>query len=197
MKLYLASSSPRRKELLTQLGLVFEVVVPEVDESAVDGEHPAVYVERLANEKASTATQLIDNRDPYLVIGSDTSVVVDNTLLGKPQNQEQAGQMLKSLSGRSHKVITAVSIAGERQASAVIETKVSFRPLSTDDINAYCSSGEPMGKAGAYAIQGLAAAFIERIEGSYSCVMGLPLFETAQLLSRCGFPVTKEWGVNQ
>lgn len=186
--LYLASQSPRRRELLEQIGQSFHSLSPNVEEKTIDGESPQVYVERLALAKAAAGLALAPD-DDAVVIGSDTSVVVDNKILGKPIDEAHATQMLRQLSGRSHQVLTAVALVSQnRHAVKTSTTDVTFRPLSNAEINAYWQTGEPAGKAGGYAIQGLAAVFIEHINGSYSGVMGLPLYETAALLHEFNLP---------
>jgi septum formation protein len=185
--IYLASGSPRRRELLAQLGLSFELIVTDIDESLEPGEPAETYVSRMACEKARAALVRVTGRIAP-VLGADTSVVVDQQILGKPADQDAAVEMLRHLSGRSHEVLTAVAIrdAG-REAVAVSRTVVTFRSLSDAEIEAYWATGEPCDKAGGYAIQGLGAVFIEAIHGSYTGVMGLPLFETAGLLNGFGY----------
>jgi septum formation protein len=182
--LYLASRSPRRRQLLDQLGLSHVVLEVEVDESWDGREPPAEHVRRLALAKARIGRALLPAGRPAVVLAADTAVVIDGTILGKAEDLAAACRMLALLSGRPHRVYTGVAVidgeGGEHWA--VSETVVYFRTLAAAEIDAYCATGEPLGKAGAYAIQGRAAAFIERIEGSYSGVMGLPLFETAELL---------------
>ena len=180
MKIYLASTSPRRKQLLEQIGIDFETIDIDIDETW-DGREPAkTYVKRIALEKARAAKSKIQNNLP--VLAADTSVVLDNLILGKAENKEDAINMLEQLSGRTHHVYTAVALITETEQVCLNISHVSFRPLSKSDILEYCETEEPLGKAGAYAIQGKAAAFIERLEGSYSGVMGLPLYELAKML---------------
>ena len=180
----LASASPRRHELLTQLGIKHQVMAVDIEESCQPTETPEECVNRLAVEKARKA----QTKSPHaLVIASDTMVVVDGRIMGKPMNRADGLQMLESLSGRQHEVLTAVAVsAGGREISCVQRSKVQFRELSSAEIAAYWQTGEPADKAGGYAIQGLAAQFIQRLEGSYSGVMGLPLYETASLLGEFG-----------
>ncbi|MGH8214062.1 MAG: Maf family protein [Rhodanobacteraceae bacterium] len=186
--LYLASQSPRRRQLLEQLGVAFELLrveVPEVrgpDESAVD------YVGRVAREKAQAGLVSVRGNDASaLVLGADTEVVLDDRVFGKPRDADDAMEMLRALSGRMHQVISIVwCVRDGREESVTSTSDVRFAPLSESEIEAYVASGEPFGKAGAYAIQGCAAVFIEHLSGSYSGVMGLPLFETARLLRRFG-----------
>jgi septum formation protein len=185
--IYLASASPRRSALLTQIGVTHEVRPVDIDESPRPGEAPANYVTRLASAKAHTLWSKLDESTACVVIGSDTSVVIDNEILGKPTDRDEGIGMLNRLSGRRHEVFTAVAVqsaAGLAQRLSV--SQVTFRSLDRHECESYWNSGEPHDKAGGYAVQGLAAAFIERIEGSYSGIMGLPLFETAQLLSVVG-----------
>ncbi len=181
MKINLASTSPRRKQLLEQIGIDFELVDIEIDETW-DGHEPAkVHVKRMALEKARAAKSKIQNNLP--ILAADTCVVLDNVILGKAETREDAKQMLEELSGRTHDVYTAVALITDSEQICLNINHVSFRPLTDADIRGYCETEEPLGKAGAYAIQGKAAAFIERLEGSYSGVMGLPLYETSELLS--------------
>lgn len=183
--LVLASASPRRVELLRQLGLDFEVRPAEVPEERQPGETPEDYGLRVATEKAREAQRHLPAGT--LALGADTEVLLDGEVLGKPRDTAHAVAMLRALSGRSHTVPSAVVLLRDAQVwTALSRTTVWFRPLSAAEIADYVASGEPMGKAGAYAIQGRAAAFIARIDGSYSGVMGLPLFETAELLGRAG-----------
>ena len=191
-QLYLASQSPRRRELLQQIGINFRVLVPDVNETALPREAPAQYVERIARIKAEVAWMRVMERrmKRHPVLAADTAVILGRRILGKPQNDAEAASMLQSLSGRTHQVITAVAIAFEGKLKlAQSESAVTFRRLAPDEIARYIASGEPRDKAGAYAIQGFAAAFISRIEGSYSGVMGLPLFETSRLLKSFGVQV--------
>jgi septum formation protein len=186
MTLVLASASPRRKQLLAEAGYRCEVRPVDVDESQLPGEAPARYVERVARLKAETcARQLPD----CTIVAADTAVVVDGDVFGKPIDAADATRMLERLSGRAHLVMTGVVVIGQRQVSAVETTTVQFDALSASDIAWYVASGEPMDKAGAYAIQGRAAVFVEEIRGSYSGIMGLPLFETGALLERFGYPL--------
>lgn len=186
-EILLASQSPRRAELLRQIGVVFEQQSVDVDETPQLHERPEDYVTRLANDKAKAGWQwqIQQGRSPLLaVLGSDTSVVLGQQILGKPRDQAHAMTMLKALAGKTHQVMTAVSVLqGGCHRSLLSVTDVSFRPLNTAEIEAYCLTGEPEGKAGGYAIQGRGAILIERIEGTYSGVVGLPLMETHQLLT--------------
>jgi septum formation protein len=187
MQLYLASKSPRRRELLAQLGLVFECIEGSVDESVLDGETPQDYVLRLAKAKAVSGQDNLVVPSHIPILGSDTSVVIDNQILGKPRDEQEAVAMLARLSGRSHMVYTAVAIKHNKDIKSVCcVTKVFFADMTVRQINSYVSTGEPMDKAGAYGIQGLGGRYIQKIEGSYSSVVGLPLYETGVLLAECG-----------
>ena len=186
-RLILASASPRRCELLTQIGIEFHQRVADIDETPAAGEAAEAYVRRMALEKARAVRQLDDVELP--VLGADTAVVVDGVPLGKPEDFAHARQMLKQLSGRRHEVLSAVALVDATEAVAVNCSKVWFRQLSETELEAYWETGEPRDKAGSYAIQGLAAIFIERLDGSYSGVMGLPLYETARLLQDFGFEI--------
>lgn len=188
--LVLASNSPRRRELLLRLGVTFQVCPQDIDESVLDAEKPHAYVQRVALEKAQSA--LAVNPDA-LVLAADTSVIVDDQILGKPQDSADAAFMLALLSNREHIVLTAITLADSlRQRSAVVRTTVNFRPISTAEMQRYWETGEPIGKAGAYAIQGFGAAFVESIEGSFSNVVGLPLFETAEYLQEFGVAIWQQ-----
>ena len=186
--IYLASSSPRRRELLQQIGVGYAVLPVDVPEQPGADEAPEVYVLRLALEKARAGHALLPADDKRPVLGADTAVVSHGTILGKPRDREDALATLAGLGGGHHQVITAVAMVGpdgEEQSRLSVST-VTFRPISPAEALAYWSSGEPADKAGGYAIQGMGAIFIERLEGSYSGVMGLPLFETAELLAIFG-----------
>lgn len=188
-KIYLASRSPRRGELLNQIGIQYEVLPSDIDESGHPDEAPEHYVLRLAREKAMVCVQRLAEQDlPSMpVLAADTTVCIDGMILGKPENDADAAAMLRRMSDRWHAVHTAVAVAlGDRVEVALSSTQVELAPLSEDDIAAYIASGEPHDKAGSYGIQGLAGTFIRRIEGSYSGVMGLPVYETAQLLKQFG-----------
>jgi septum formation protein len=187
--LYLASQSPRRRELLQQLGIAHRVLVPDVNEALLPRETPEDYVRRLARIKAEvTAMRVQEGRMKALpVLAADTSVILGRRILGKPANAKEAAAMLGALSGKTHHVLTAVALVFQgKLAVALSDTAVRFRRLSANEIASYVATGEPLDKAGAYGIQGRAAAFIKQIDGSYSGVMGLPLFETAQLLNKFG-----------
>jgi len=187
-RLYLASTSPRRAELLTQIGVSFTACVVSVDETAQPDECPSAYVQRLAQAKAMAGLAALSDEQAS-VLGADTTVVLDGRILGKPADYQEALAMLSALSGRSHQVLTAIALANHQDCQAqVVSTEVTFRRLSEAEISAYWATKEPCDKAGAYGIQGLAAVFVTRIEGSYSAVVGLPLCETAQLLATFGIP---------
>ncbi|MGD8582680.1 MAG: Maf family protein [Gammaproteobacteria bacterium] len=188
-QLMLASASPRRKALLQQqVGVEFEVRPVDMDESMRAGEGVLKHVQRLALEKARLGyTQAALQANDLAVLAADTVVEVDGEVLGKPENAGQAAAFLARLSGKKHKVHTAVAIVtANRELSALSSSEVEFAQLTGSQINAYVATGEPMDKAGAYAIQGLAARFVVNLNGSYSGVMGLPVYETANLLSACG-----------
>jgi len=188
--LVLASGSPRRRELLEALG--FELVVRPVDvDESVDGdETPSAYVRRLARTKAAAAAALDVAQPGELVLGADTIVVADGEMLGKPSGPDDARRMLRLLSGREHEVRTGVALRGlDRGFEEVVEetTRVRFAPLAEEEIDWYVGTGEPLDKAGAYAVQGRGALFVEAVYGSYSCVVGLPIAATYQLLRRAGY----------
>lgn len=182
VSLYLASGSPRRRELLTQLGLRFERLSTEVEEQKRPDEQAEAYVRRLAREKAQAGVAVAAQDLP--VLGADTIVVLNNAVLEKPVDEAAAAEMLTRLSGQTHQVMTAVALADTRQyLDCLVVTDVTFRTLTPEDIAAYVASGEPMDKAGAYGIQGLGGNFVRKINGSYHAVVGLPLVETAELFS--------------
>ena len=197
---YLASKSPRRQELLRQLGVEFDELLlreapgrrRDIVEAPRKGEPPQEYVKRIARLKASVGWHRMQRRGlaPKPVLGADTEVVLDGAALGKPADAAAAVAMLAAMSDRTHEVITAVAIRWQTQiAQAVSTSRVTFRPIARDEIERYVATGEPFDKAGGYAIQGKAAAFVQHLEGSYSGVMGLPLFEMAGILARIGYPV--------
>ncbi|CAB3914238.1 Maf family protein [Achromobacter ruhlandii] len=195
-RLYLASASPRRRELLTQIGLAHDVLrvpaPPGEDEPQHPGESAADYVQRTARDKAERGRDWLRAQAlPVLpLLAADTTVILDGQVLGKPADRDDAIRILQALSGQTHQVHTAVALwTGDRLLEAVSITQVQMRPLQPDEIARYCDSGEPYGKAGAYGIQGLASTFIARIDGSYTGVMGLPLFETANLLRAAGIAI--------
>ena len=198
--LYLASKSPRRQALLRQLGVEFETLLlreapgreRDIVEEALDAEPPAHYVERMARTKAQVGWQRMQSRKlaERPVIGADTEVVLDGEIFGKPRNADDAARMIRRLCGRSHQVLTAVALRHRDGTEVEMSvSRVTLRRLGAAEIEHYVASGEPFDKAGAYAVQGLAAAFISRLEGSYSGVVGLPLYETSSLLARAGMPL--------
>ena len=181
IRLYLASSSPRRRELLTQIGVSYQVISIDVPEQRSAGESPADYAQRLALEKAR-AGHLAAEDSSIPVLGADTVVVLDDMVLEKPKDKSDGLAMLETLSGKTHEVLSAVALVGEKEKIILNRSRVSFRETTAQEREAYWETGEPKDKAGGYAIQGLAAVFISKLEGSFSGVMGLPLFETAELL---------------
>jgi len=187
----LASRSPRRRELLHQIGVDFDVIDVDVDEQRGPQESAEAFVARVALDKARAGRSALPAGSPMPVLGADTAVVIDDEVLGKPRDGADAARMLSLLSGRTHRVLTAVALVAGRETVCVSTSKVTFRTLGDAECAAYWASGEPADKAGAYAIQGLAAVFISRLEGSYSGVMGLPLYETATLLQESGITVIK------
>lgn len=199
-RIYLASQSPRRRELLKQIGVNFGVLLlrsdprrdSDVDETPHAGEAPEDYVQRVCQEKAEAGYAALNLRNlpPFPVLAADTTVVLDGKIFGKPDNAEQAAAMLRQLSGREHQVLSAVAVAlGEHVEAALSTSTVRFAPLDDERIHRYLLTREYTDKAGSYGIQGHAGAFIEHLSGSYSGVMGLPLFETVQLLRRFDYPV--------
>ncbi len=180
--LILASSSPRRQQLLAQVGLQFEVFAPDIDESWLVNETPTAYVERLAQQKAQTVLALFPDA---IVIAADTSLDLDGQIIAKPESKQHAFDIWRQLSGRCHDVLTGVCVACHgKQHSLVVRTEVHFQILSEHDMQCYWRTGEPQDKAGAYAIQGFAAQYVTHIVGSYSNVVGLPLQQTVQLLQQ-------------
>ncbi|BBP61479.1 Maf family protein [Pseudomonas sp. St316] len=187
--LYLASGSPRRRELLTQIGVPFTAVSADIDETPLDHESPSAYVVRLARGKAEAGRRALGDGMDGCVLGADTAVVLDGRILGKPLDQADSMTMLLSLSGREHEVLTAIAILdGQRCESLVVRSLVRFRSITEQEATAYWASGEPRDKAGGYGIQGLGAVFVAGLDGSYSAVVGLPLCETAELLGHFGIP---------
>jgi len=195
--IYLASRSPRRRELLSQIGVRFQLLLfrdnpetdPELDEAVLPGETPGGYVERVARAKAQAGWRRLEQRSlpRAAVLAADTTVAIDGRVLGKPAGRREAAEMLGALSGRLHQVLTAVVLKHDSQLECVTSvSEVSFKTLSAEDIRQYVATGECDDKAGAYAIQGRAAQFVVELQGSFSGVMGLPLYETAELLERMG-----------
>ncbi len=187
-RLILASSSPRRKELLSELDIPFEVLSPDTDETAWPNETPGSFTLRMAHEKAEAVANSLDDEEVVTILAADTVVVLDNRILGKPTDKADAVRMLRDLSGNQHTVITGICIMHREGARDLyhgdaVRTSVTFRKVSEDEINAYVDSGEPMDKAGAYAIQGGAAGMVDHTDGSYSNVVGLPMERVRQLLS--------------
>ncbi|MCL1886857.1 MAG: Maf family nucleotide pyrophosphatase [Betaproteobacteria bacterium] len=200
-KIYLASKSPRRRELLRQIGIDFELLLlqsqnPEypdaVNENTLPGELPQDYVKRISKEKADFAWYSLEQRHlpPRPVLTADTTVVLNNKILGKPKNKQEAIAILRELSGKTHKVLTCVTVKKESTLlQALQESEVTFASLSDEIINHYCDTLEPYDKAGGYGIQGMAAKFITNISGSYSGIVGLPLYETTKLLRKAGVDI--------
>jgi septum formation protein len=189
-RLILASQSPRRKQLLTQLGYQFSVQASNIDESVKEAETAHDYVLRLAKQKAQhvLASLPATEQKNSFALGSDTSVVLNGQILGKPESEDDCIQTLSLLSNNQHQVLTAIALASkEGIAGEVIKTDVVFKTLTTAEIKAYWLTGEPQDKAGSYGIQGIAGQFVKMINGSYSAVVGLPLYETAKLLTNAGF----------
>ncbi|MCC2676077.1 MAG: putative septum formation protein Maf [Ramlibacter sp.] len=193
--IYLASQSPRRRQLLEQLGIRHELLLPDASEDSEaleavqPGEAPAAYVQRVTGLKLDAALDRLRRRGlpPAPVLCSDTTVALGRTIYGKPADGADAARMLRELAGRTHRVLTAVAVqAGRKRLQALSDSRVSFAPMTRTQVAAYVASGEPMGKAGAYAVQGRAAEHIARIAGSYTGIMGLPLHETARLLRDAG-----------
>lgn len=199
-RIYLASRSPRRRELLSQIGVRFELLMfrgvpredPDVDEAVLQDETPEDYVVRVTLAKAQAGVRRIRERHliPHPVLAADTTVEIDGSVIGKPEHEADAVAILQRLSGRIHRVLTAVALSYEGHTEHLLNaSEVRFRSLGQDEIKRYVASGEPLDKAGAYGIQGRAAVFIEEIKGSYTGIMGLPLYETALLLRRFGYPI--------
>ena len=195
-QLILASQSPRRKTLLEQLGYQFGTLVADIDESVCDHESAEAYVLRVATDKALAIFQILsqEKQQQSLVLGADTCVVIDGIILGKPENEAECIETLLRLENNYHQVFTAIAVVGYEKENAVeiitnvIKTQVHFKALTIDEIKRYWQTGEPCDKAGSYAIQGIGGQFITTINGSYSAVVGLPLYETAQLLAKAGLP---------
>ncbi|MCX7898147.1 MAG: Maf family nucleotide pyrophosphatase [Rhodocyclaceae bacterium] len=199
-RIYLASQSPRRRELLAQIGVRFDVLPfrsglrkdPECDETPLPQEAPQAYVERVARAKALHGARIMRLRHlpPRLVLAADTTLDLDGEIIGKPRDERDAVAILRRLSGRPHRVLTAVAVVADEQCLLrVSASTVRFRPLASDEIRRYVLTGEPLDKAGAYGLQGRAAMFVAAIEGSPSGIVGLPLCETALLLRECGYPL--------
>lgn len=200
--IYLASQSPRRRQLLEQLGIRHELLLPNADgdtpedaesiEAVLPGEAPTAYVERVTGLKLDAAVARLARRSlpAAPILCSDTTVALGRTIYGKPDDATDAARMLAELAGHEHRVLTAVALqVGPKRLTALSVSRVTFAPMSAAQIDAYVATGEPLGKAGAYGIQGRAAAYVEQLSGSYSGIMGLPMYETAQLLRAAGFPL--------
>lgn len=188
-QLILASASPRRRELLDQIRVRYLVNPVDLDETPLPNESPTVYVQRLAAEKSAACA--LQCRHNLPVLAADTSVVLGDVIMGKPNDQDDAMTMLSQLSGQTHQVMTALSLRGHQHWQALTITEVTFRQLTEAEIVAYWNTGEPLDKAGSYAIQGLGGIFVESLTGSFSGVVGLPLFETAELLAKQGIEFFK------
>lgn len=183
-RIILASASPRRRELLEQIKVRYSIYPVDIDETPLPGEAPLDYVQRMATEKSSACISRLGHDLP--VLAADTAVVIGTKIIGKPQDRDDALAMLSLLSGKTHQVYSAISLRGNQHDLAVSITDVTFKSLTEREIMTYWQSGEPLDKAGGYAIQGMGSVFVESIKGSFSGVVGLPLFETAQLLSKQG-----------
>jgi len=188
-QIILASASPRRQELLDQINVTYKVYPVDIDETPRANELPLAYVQRIAAEKSAACKARLTPDIP--ILAADTTVVLGNMIMGKPKNQADALAMLMLLSGKTHQVYSAISLRGLEHGQAVSVTEVTFRHLNEQELLAYWQSGEPLDKAGSYAIQGMGALFVQAIKGSFSGVVGLPLFETAELLSNQGVTVFK------
>jgi septum formation protein len=189
VQIILASASPRRMELLDQIKVTYRIHPVDLDETPLPDETPLDYVQRLAAEKSAACMSQLKTQIP--VLAADTAVILGDVIMGKPKDQAVALAMLKQLSGKSHQVFSAISLRGREHGQAVSITEVTFRRLTECEMLEYWHSGEPVDKAGSYAIQGLGGVFVESIKGSFSGVVGLPLFETAELLSRQGVEIFK------
>ncbi|MBK1721576.1 Maf family protein [Thiocystis violacea] len=189
--LYLASRSPRRGELLAQIGVRFSVRAADTDETPRAGESPEAYVRRVALDKARVVSDQLGAAGQAPVLAADTAVVLGERILGKPRDEADAREMMRALSGCTHRVLTAVAVLSEGRAwTDLSDSRVTFRCIDEDEMRRYWQTGEPRDKAGGYAIQGLGALFVADLRGSYSGVMGLPLFETGRLLARAGLRLT-------
>jgi septum formation protein len=189
VQIILASSSPRRKELLDQIKVAYKVYPVDLDEAPLPHETPLNYVQRMAAEKSALCVAQLATETP--VLAADTAVILGGVIMGKPKNETEALSMLTQLSGKTHQVYSAISLRGREHGQAVSITDVTFRRLTKQEIVDYLHSGEPVDKAGSYAIQGMGSIFVESIKGSFSGVVGLPLFETAQLLAKQGIKLFK------
>jgi len=189
VQIILASSSPRRKELLDQIRVNYKIYPVDLDETPLPNETPLNYVQRLAAEKSAVCVSRLATDIP--VLAADTAVILGDVIMGKPKNEAHALALLTQLSGKTHQVYSAISLRGREHHQALSITEVTFRRLTEREMQDYWHSGEPVDKAGSYAIQGMGGAFVESIKGSFSGVAGLPLFETAQLLSKQGIELFK------
>jgi len=193
-QIYLASRSPRRRALLQQAALPFRTVDLDVDETPGEQENAEVFVIRLALEKARAGWELVRDSKPMPVLGADTAVVLDDlSILGKPRDRDHGLEMLRALSGKTHRVLTGTALVDDREATRLSVNSVTFRELTESEIQRYWDTGEPEGKAGSYAIQGRAAVFIDHMEGSYSGIMGLPLFDVADLMAEFALDYSRGW----
>ena len=191
-KLVLASASPRRKELLEKLGYIFQIIPADIEEIVDKTKKPEEIVKEIALQKASHIANNL--KEPAIIIGSDTIVVIDDTILGKPENAEDASKMLQQLSGRSHQVISGIAIVDTYTNNTIIDSESSdvyFRDISQEEITNYIKTKEPMDKAGAYAIQGLASTFIEKINGCYNNIVGLPVYKITQIFKKLDLDILK------
>lgn len=190
---FLASNSPRRRALLTQIGIRFGVIAVDLDEEPLSGEPAEDYVVRVALDKARAGRALVTGTPEIPVLAADTAVVIDGHILGKPRDREAAGAMMRLLSGRTHRVLSGVALVGAQELQGLSISDVTFREITPTEADAYWDTGEPADKAGGYGVQGLGALFVRELRGSYSGVMGLPLYETARLLAAEGInPLAKE-----
>jgi septum formation protein len=190
---FLASNSPRRRALLTQIGIRFGVIAVDLDEEPLSGEPAEDYVVRVALDKARAGRALVTGTPEIPVLAADTAVVIDGYILGKPSDREAAGAMMRLLSGRTHRVLSGVALVGAQELQGLSISDVTFREITPTEADAYWDTGEPADKAGGYGVQGLGALFVRELRGSYSGVMGLPLYETARLLAAEGInPLAKE-----
>jgi septum formation protein len=188
--LYLASQSPRRAELLRQIGIKFDIICGEIDETLIEHESPSETVARLSRQKAFKGCQHLTNmQSGDWVLASDTLIEIQGRVIGKPESEQNCREILSLLSGKEHQVLSAIALVGKQGEihQTISYNRIKFRNIRPEEIEQYCKLAEPKDKAGAYAIQGLAAIFVENLQGSYSSVMGLPLYETAQLLQKVGF----------
>lgn len=191
-QIYLASNSPRRRELLEQIGVRFGLIAIDLDEAPLFGEPPEAFVLRVALDKARAGRALVGSGRDLPVLAADTAVVVEDRILGKPRDRCDAAAMMRLLSGRTHRVMTGVALAGGSEHQVLSISEVRFRAVAPAEAQAYWETGEPADKAGGYGIQGLGALFAEDLRGSYTGVMGLPLFETARLLAAAGIDILAE-----